>query len=87
MSILLFLAVWLATFAACWFGLARVWPGGYRPIRNRDGSLVIVGLARRRILKGETVSLADGLKPFGGARRWAPYVATVVAFAADWIVL
>lgn len=99
MNIPLFLAVWLATWALCWFGLARVWPCR-KCVVGIDGIVAVVygqaSTAGRLMIEGRPQFDARGMgwRTFtparwwrlSGAREWAPLIATVAAFAADWIV-
>lgn len=100
MTLPAFLAVWLATWALCWFGLARVWPCR-RCVLGIDGVIVATVYGRastagRRMIEGREVHDRYGtgwrtFKParwwrLSGAREWAPLIATVVAFAVDVLV-
>ncbi len=75
MPLWLFAVVWVAAWAAAWFGLARVWT-----VRARTEMLPSSPGYGWRL--GRTVISR-------GARPWAPFVATVVAFAAEaaWALL
>lgn len=67
MSTLLFLASWLATWALCWWPLARVWPA-------QKHHFIVVDRSPR----GMTTRWWE-LR--GGSRFYAPLIATAVAFA------
>lgn len=69
MSLALFALVWVATWAACWFGLARWW----RPH----------AVALRELQRGQVVALGEDFEMRGGARRWAPVIASACAFAVS----
>ena len=88
MPLWLFAVVWVAAWAACRFVACRWWRGRYRYRVDTDGSAWVYGIARENLQMGEWVDLSS-LRPFGGATRWAPFVATAVAFAAEtaWLVL
>ena len=75
MPLWLFVVVWLAAWAVGWFGLARVWT-----VRARTEMLPAppgYGWHLGRIVISR------------GARPWAAFLATAVAFAVEaaWLVL
>ena len=88
MSIIVFAGTWIATWALCWFGLARAW-------KSKRQTFGIYWMGHSTTVKGfprvergpdgqEWVSLVGGRWRLSGAREWAPLIATVVAFAVDW---
>lgn len=99
MSILWFVSTWIAAWAACWFGLSRWWPSRRCRV-GLDGAVAAVygadASTGRIVIEGRPVRDGRGwewrtFKParwwrLSGAREWAPYIATVVAFVVDWIV-
>lgn len=87
MPLWLFAVVWVAAWAACRFVACRWWPGHFAATHDGD-QVYITGECLRDTPAGLWVKLSD-LRPLGGARRWAAFVATVVAFAAEaaWALL
>lgn len=71
MTLLVFGLAWIVAWAACWFGLARVWPYSLRWTFPPGPS--------------EAYDLSHGRRTVSrGARFYAPLIATVVAFAVSW---
>ena len=81
MPLWLFAVVWVAAWAACRFVAWRWWPGRFVATLDRE-RVYITGECLRDTPAGMWVTLSD-LRPLGGARRWAPFVATAVAFAVE----
>lgn len=79
MRLATFAAVWIATWAACWWPIAYAF-GSFRR-RQWATSACSTGLLR----------LADNADSWGienrrMVRKWAPLIATPAAFLVNWIV-